>query len=75
MTTSNLPSTTRTAAELPEPGGGSADAVVLSNVSKRYGRRGVAASSDVTRLSRRKLMVTRRERAGSVFQSLNLIPR
>ena len=38
MTTSNLPSATLTAAERPLPGGGSADAVVLGNVSKRYGR-------------------------------------
>ena len=95
-------------------------AVVLRNVSKRYGRRpGVAALAEVTarfprgsftavmglsgsgkstllqcaagldqpssgsvylggveltRLSRRKLTVTRRERAGFVFQSLNLVP-
>jgi ABC-type lipoprotein export system ATPase subunit len=120
MTTSNLPSATLTAADLLQPGGGSADAVVLSNVSKRYGRRhGVPALNDVTarfprgsftavmglsgsgkstllqcaagldqpssgsvhlggveltRLSRRKLTVTRRERAGFVFQSLNLVP-
>jgi putative ABC transport system ATP-binding protein len=120
MTTSNLPSATLTAAELPEPDGGSADPVVLSNVSKRYGgRHGVPALNDVTarfargsftaimglsgsgkstllqcaagldkpssgtvhlggveltRLSRRKLTVTRRERAGFVFQSLNLVP-
>jgi putative ABC transport system ATP-binding protein len=120
MTTSNLPSAMPMAAELPRPGGGSADAVVLSNVSKRYGRRhGVPALDDVTarfprgsftavmglsgsgkstllqcaagldkpssgsvhlggveltRLSRRKLTVTRRERAGFVFQSLNLVP-
>jgi putative ABC transport system ATP-binding protein len=120
MTTSNLPSATLTAAEMPEPGGGPADAVVLTNVSKRYGRRhGVPALNDVTagfprgsftavmglsgsgkstllqcaagldkpssgsvhlggvdltRLSRRKLTVTRRERAGFVFQSLNLVP-
>src|SRR5690349_7112944 len=120
MPTSNLPSAMLATPDLPEPGGGSADAVVLSNVSKRYGRRhGVAALNDVTarfargsftavmglsgsgkstllqcaagldkpssgsvhlggveltRLSRRKLTVTRRERAGFVFQSLNLVP-
>ena len=97
-----------------------ADAVVLSNVSKRYGRRGgVEALADVTarfprgsftavmglsgsgkstllqcaagldapssgsvhlgsveltRLSRRKLTVARRERVGFVFQALNLVP-
>jgi putative ABC transport system ATP-binding protein len=120
MPTSNLPSAMLATPDLPEPGGGSADAVVLSNVSKRYGRRhGVAALNDVTarfprgsftavmglsgsgkstllqcaagldkpssgsvhlggveltRLSRRKLTVTRRQRAGFVFQSLNLVP-
>ncbi len=119
MPTSNLPSATLAAADLPRPDGGS-DAVVLSNVSKRYGRRpGVDALSEVTarfphgsftavmglsgsgkstllqcaagldkpssgsvrlggveltRLSRRKLTVTRREQVGFVFQSLNLVP-
>jgi putative ABC transport system ATP-binding protein len=93
--------------------------VVLTSISKRYGRRGVAALADVTarfprgsftavmglsgsgkstllqcaagldkpssgsvhlgsveltRLSRRKLTVARRERVGFVFQALNLVP-
>jgi putative ABC transport system ATP-binding protein len=34
----------------------------------------VSAVPDVTRLSRRKLSVFRRERVGSVFQALNLVP-
>lgn len=120
MTTPNLPSAMLEADSPPMPGGPSADAVVLSNVSKRYGRRrGVTALAevtarfprgsltavmglsgsgkstllqcaagldkpssgtvhlggvDLTKLSRRKLTVARRERAGFVFQSLNLVP-
>jgi putative ABC transport system ATP-binding protein len=120
MTTSNLPSGTLTAAGLTEPGEGLDDPVVLTNISKRYGRRhGVLALNNVTArfprgsltavmglsgsgkstllqcaagldkpssgsvhlggveltgLSRRKLTVARRERAGFVFQSLNLVP-
>jgi putative ABC transport system ATP-binding protein len=120
MTATNGPSALPAPADLVPPDGPPADAVVLSNVSKHYGRRrGVTALTDVTarfprgsltavmglsgsgkstllqcaagldkpssgsvhlggvdltRLSRRKLTVTRRERAGFVFQALNLVP-
>jgi putative ABC transport system ATP-binding protein len=132
MTTSNLAFAMPAPVGRPQPGrvpgsarpqgtpGAPVDAVVLSNVSKRYGgRRSVEALTDVTarfprgsftavmglsgsgkstllqcaagldkpssgsvhlgsveltRLSRRKLTVARRERVGFVFQALNLVP-
>jgi energy-coupling factor transporter ATP-binding protein EcfA2 len=54
MTTSNLTSGLPGSAGLPGPGGPSADAVVLSDISRCYGRRrGVAALSGVTARVRR----------------------